>query len=52
MHSDVNPGKQDANRIYDLAIVLVSLGVFLVLTLYQIDLPGLHTDEAMEVLVM
>jgi hypothetical protein len=31
-------------------VLLLALGGFLALTTHQIDLPGLHTDEAMEVL--
>jgi 4-amino-4-deoxy-L-arabinose transferase-like glycosyltransferase len=34
----------------DLVFLLVGLSAFLILALYQIELPGLHTDEAMEVL--
>jgi hypothetical protein len=34
----------------DLVYLLIALSAFLVLTLHQIDLPGIHTDEAMEVL--
>jgi hypothetical protein len=34
----------------DVACLLVALSAFLALTLHQIELPGLHTDEAMEVL--
>ena len=34
----------------DLVFLLIGLSAFLTLTLYQIELPGLHTDEAMEVL--
>jgi hypothetical protein len=46
----VREGKPNANPIYDLVVVSLGLSVFLALTLYQIELPGLHTDEAMEML--
>jgi hypothetical protein len=48
--SDVSKIQRATGPIYDLAVILISLGAFLALTLYQIDLPGLHTDEAMEML--
>ena len=35
--------------LVDLACLLVGLSAFLVLAFYQIDLPGVHTDEAMEI---
>ena len=34
----------------ELAALLLGLAAFFTLTFYQIDLPGLHTDEALEVL--
>lgn len=37
-------------RAVEVALLLLGLGAFLVLTLYQISLPGLHYDEAVEVL--
>ena len=42
--------KKGLKPIYDLAVLLLGLSAFFVLTLHQIDLPGLHTDEAMEML--
>ncbi|MDY7041601.1 MAG: glycosyltransferase family 39 protein, partial [Chloroflexota bacterium] len=37
-------------RAVEVALLLMGLGAFLALTLYQITLPGLHYDEAVEVL--
>jgi 4-amino-4-deoxy-L-arabinose transferase-like glycosyltransferase len=37
-------------RAVEIALLLLGLGAFLLLTLYQISLPGLHYDEAVEVL--
>lgn len=37
-------------RAIEVALLLLGLGAFLTLTLYQISLPGLHYDEAVEVL--
>jgi hypothetical protein len=37
-------------RAVEVALLLLGLGAFLLLTLYQISLPGLHYDEAVEVL--
>ena len=36
-------------RAVEVALLLLGLGAFLTLTLYQITLPGLHYDEAVEV---
>ena len=36
--------------LIDLPVLALALAVFLTLTFYQIRLPGLHTDEALEVL--
>lgn len=36
-------------HVIEVALLLLGLGAFLTLTLYQITLPGLHYDEAVEV---
>lgn len=36
-------------RALEVALLLLGLGAFLTLTLYQVTLPGLHYDEAVEV---
>jgi 4-amino-4-deoxy-L-arabinose transferase-like glycosyltransferase len=42
--------KRLPNWLVELPVLLVGLAAFASLTLHQIDLPGLHTDEALEVL--
>lgn len=52
--SRIGPVSEGARRIpfwlLDLPVLIVVVAVFLSLTWYQIALPGLHTDEALEVL--
>lgn len=42
--------RRRATWLFELAVLAVALTAFLLLTTHQIELPGLHTDEALEVI--
>jgi hypothetical protein len=47
---DAPPIARRATRLIDAAVITLSCAIFLAICLYQLELPGLYTDEAFDVI--